>query len=290
MNIVLFGGSGFVGRALSAKLLERGHTVSVVSRSGRTLPGVRVIEGDPFAEPIRARALAGQNVAVNLIGILHGSPARFRQVHIELAEAIAESCLELGVPRLVHMSALNADPHGPSHYLRSKGEGEAGVHALGAKGLEVISLRPSVIFGAEDSFLNRFARLLRLAPGVMFLPGAQARFAPVYVGDVAEVFVQAIEGQLPAGMRLDLCGPGDYALIELVRLVAEWSGHKRLILPMPDALAQLMALGFELLPNPPLTRDNLASMRIDSICAADGPRQPTALEEVAPAYLGGDKE
>lgn len=286
MNIVLFGGSGFVGRALSARLLAAGHAVTVVSRHARTWPGVRGVEGDPLAAPVRARALAGQQVAVNLVGILHGSPEQFRQVHVELAEAIAESCIELGVPRLVHMSALHADPHGPSHYLRSKGEGEASVHALGAQGLAVISLRPSVIFGAEDSFLNRFARLLRLAPGVMLLPGAQARFAPVYVGDVVEVFVQAIEGGLPGGTRLDLCGPKDYALIDLVHLVAEWSGHKRLILPMPDALAQLMARGFELLPNPPVTRDNLASMRIDSICAGGCPRQPTPLEEVAPAYLG----
>ncbi|MGB9578125.1 MAG: complex I NDUFA9 subunit family protein [Halothiobacillaceae bacterium] len=287
MRVVLFGGSGFVGRALSAKLMAAGHEVSVASRVGRALPGVRVVEGDPLAAPLRVRALAGSEVAVNLIGILHGKADRFHQVHVELAEAIAESCIKLGVPRLVHMSALHADPGGPSLYLKSKGEGEAAVHALGARGLEVISVRPSVIFGAEDGFLNRFAKLLRIAPGVMLLPGARARFAPVYVGDVAKIFVRAIEGEFAAGTRLDLCGPQDYTLLELVRQVAKWSGHRRLILPMPERLAQLTAGAFELLPSPPLTRDNLASMRIDSVCPLDCPRQMTRLEDVAPTYLGG---
>lgn len=284
MKITVFGGSGFVGRELVAKLLAAGHAVRVVSRRPQgEWPGVEVQVGAVEDDATLRAALQGQDLAINLIGILHGDAARFAAVHSALPQRIAAMCVQLGVSRLLHMSALHAAEDAPSLYLQSKGRGENAVHAYAKQGLQVVSFRPSVIFGAQDSFINRFAALLKWSPGIMLLPGATARFAPVYVGDVAQVFVNALEGE--SGQRLDLCGPRDYSLLELVRLTAQWSGQPRLILPMPPLMAQLAARAFELLPNPPLTRDNLASMRVDSVCPTGCARQPTALEDVAPHYL-----
>lgn len=287
MKVTIFGGSGFVGRTLSERLMQRGYQVRVVSRSGKPCtPGVEGMQADPHDERQRLKAMRSQDAVINLVGILHGDEWDFRRAHIELGEKIAASCHEAGVSILLHMSALHADPQGPSRYLRSKGVAEDRVHAIAGDDLRVTSLRPSVIFGAGDNFLNRFAALLKFAPGVMMLPGAQARFAPVFVGDVAEAFVRALEDASLAGQRIDLCGPKDYTLMELVRLTARWSGHPRLILPMPGVMAQAMAMLMERLPEPPLTRDNLASMSINSICPPGSPRQPTALEDIAPGYLG----
>jgi len=284
MNITLFGGTGFVGRNLCEHLVGQGHAVRVIGRGPQAAglaPAVEYVQGNPYDTAQLGRWLQGQDAVINLIGILHGSEAEFRRTHVELAENIARACLAAGVPRLLHMSALHASPMGPSLYLRSKGEGEDRVHALGGEQLHITSFRPSVIFGPQDNFLNRFAQLLRWAPGIMLLPGAHTRFAPVYVGDVVAAFAHALSEPQLAGARIDLCGPKDYSLLELVRLTAQWSGHPRLILPMPEAMARAMAYIMEWLPNPPLTRDNLNSMRIDSVCSRDCPRQPTSLEQIA---------
>ncbi|MEW6766212.1 MAG: complex I NDUFA9 subunit family protein [Pseudomonadota bacterium] len=290
MNITVFGGSGFVGQVLCESLARQGHKVRVVSRSTRTAqasPGIETMLGDPYDDTILREAIHGQDAVINLIGILHGRAADYQRAHVDMGERIARTCLDQGVPILLHMSALNADPHGPSLYLRSKGEAENRVHALGSERLRITSFRPSVIFGPHDSFLNRFATLLKFAPGVMLLPGAEARFAPVYVGDVAEAYVRALIDPAQAGQRIDLCGPRDYSLTEVVRLTARLSGRSRLILPMPEAMSRMMATLMEPLPNPPLTRDNLESMRIDSVCPPGCPRQPTTLESIAPTYLAG---
>ena len=286
MKITLFGGSGFVGRALCECLLARGHRLRVVTRNaGRSLAGVEQHVGDPATEDCRRHALAGQDAAINLIGILHGDEAAMAGAHVALPEAVAASCREAGVPVLLHMSALGADPAGPSRYLRSKGRGENAAHAAAGPHLRVTSFRPSVIFGPGDDFTRRFARLLRLAPGMLLLPMAHARFAPVFVEDVARVMADALTDPTAAGRRLDLCGPTEYSLIELVRRIGELAGHRRLVLPMPYLLARAAAGIMERLPNPPLTRDNLDSMARDSVCPTGCPRQLTALETVAGAYL-----
>lgn len=286
MKVTVFGGSGFVGRALCASLLARGHRVRVVTRdAGRSPAGVEPHVGDPATEGCRRGALAGQDAAINLIGILHGNEAAMERAHVALPAAIAASCRESGVPVLLHMSALGADPGGPSRYLRSKGRGEDAAHAAAGKDLRVTSFRPSVIFGPGDDFTRRFARLLRLAPGVLLLPMPYARFAPVFVEDVARVMADALTDPTAAGRRLDLCGPTDYSLIELVRRIGELAGHRRLVLPMPNLLARAAADVMERLPNPPLTRDNLDSMTRPNVCPASCPRQATALEAVAAAYL-----
>ncbi|MFZ5578995.1 MAG: complex I NDUFA9 subunit family protein [Pseudomonadota bacterium] len=296
MRVTIFGGGGFIGRAITHRLLEQGHEVKVISRRPPTMPGDEthhprpiLTQADPHEPQQRREHLRGQDAAINLVGILHGRPADFERAHITLAEGIAADCRAEGVSRLLHMSALHADPEGPSTYLRTKGRGEARVLAHACETLRVTSFRPSVVFGPEDRFLNTFARLLALSPGVMLLPGAHARFAPVYVGDVAEAFAAALGGEdekSPPAQRIDLCGPHHYTLLELVRQVSTWSGHRRLILPLPDRPARLLATLMETLPRPPLSRDNLDSMRVDSVCAEGACLQPTALEQIAPAYLG----
>ena len=285
MKITIFGGSGFVGRELVQKLLGAGHTVRVVARQKPAQPGAcEVVISDPYDPLMRRESVRGQDAVINLIGILHGNETAFNRTHAELAEGIAQACLDESVPMLLHMSALHAAPNAPSMYLRSKGAGVKRVHALACEHLRVTSFHPSVIFGADDNFLNQFATLLRYSPGMMLLPGAKARFAPVYVGDVADAFVHALK-TIQVSERINLCGPKDYSLQELVQLTAEWSGHKRLILPMPNIMARMAASMMRLLPNPPLSHDNLDSMRVDSVCSSTEARQPTPLENVAPGYL-----
>ncbi|MGD9888793.1 MAG: complex I NDUFA9 subunit family protein [Halothiobacillaceae bacterium] len=288
MKITIFGGSGFVGRELVQKLLGAGHTVRVVARQKPTQPfACEVVISDPYDPLMRRESVRGQDAVINLIGILHGNETAFNRTHAELAEGIAQACLNESVPVLLHMSALHAAPDAPSMYLRSKGAGVERVHALACEHLRVTSFHPSVIFGAEDNFLNQFATLLRYSPGIMLLPGAKARFAPVYVGDVADAFVRALETSQTSqtSERMNLCGPKDYSLQELVNLTAEWSGYKRLILPMPNIMARMAASMMQILPNPPLSNDNLDSMKVDSVCASTEARQPTPLENVAPGYL-----
>jgi uncharacterized protein YbjT (DUF2867 family) len=183
------------------------------------------------------------------------------------------------------MSALNADPHGPSRYQRSKGEAAA---VVAASGLDWTIFEPSVIFGREDSFLNMFAQLARAFP-VLPLAGADVKFQPVYVGDVAQCFARALALEATIGRRYPLCGPRVYTLRELVRYVAETTGAPRPIVPLSPALARLQASVLEHLPGPLMTRDNLASMSKDSVCpgalAAELDVEPTAVEAIAPSYL-----
>ena len=285
MKISIFGGSGFVGRILVQKLQDAGHVIRVVSRTAPHQPSAHeVICADPYDAQQRRDAVRGQDAVINLIGILQGDEAAFHHTHATLSEGLAQACLDESVPVFLHMSALHADPQGASMYLRSKGIGVEKVHALANEHLRVVSFHPSVIFGTEDNFLNQFATLLRFSPGMMMLPGAKARFAPVYVGDVADAFVRAlVDVNMPP--RINLCGPKDYSLYELVALTAQWSGHKRLIVPMPNLMARMVATLMSVLPNPPLSNDNLDSMRVDSVCGSDEARQPTMLEAIAPTYL-----
>src|SRR5690606_5559221 len=195
---------------------------------------------------------------------------------------------QAGIARYLHMSALGADAvNGSSFYLRSKGAAESWAHAFGSShGIAVTSFRPSVIFGPGDSFLSRFAALARLMPGVFPLACAQARFAPVYVGDVCDQFLGALRDPGKAGQRLDLCGPRDYVLRDLVAYAARASGHPPRALPLPGWVARLQARALEFAPGKPFTRDNYASLQTASVCASGCPRQPTRLEDIAPDYVG----
>jgi NADH dehydrogenase len=184
------------------------------------------------------------------------------------------------------MSALNADPEGPSRYLRSKGAAEA---LVATSGLDWTIFQPSVIFGREDNFLNLFARLLQLPVPVIPLASAATRFAPVYVGDVAQCFVHALTDDATVNQRYPLCGPKTYTLSELVQYVGEVTGNRRAIFALPAALGRMQAATLERLPGRLMSRDNLRSMEKDSVCDGPFPEvfgfSPMALEAIAPTYL-----
>ncbi len=302
-NILVLGGSGFVGSVLCEKLVSRasggGGRVSVPSRRParakhlQTLPTVEVVQADVHDEAQLARLVAGRDAVVNLIAILHGSEADFERAHVVLPRRLAQACTAAGVRRLVHVSALGADLQAPSMYLRSKAAGES---ALEQAGLALTMLRPSVIFGAGDRFLNLFARLQAVFP-VMPLAGAKARFQPVWVDDVAEAIVRALDDPAAVGLTLECTGPQVYTLAELVRLAGRWSGHERPVLALPDALGRLQAWMMERLPGEPLmSRDNIRSMQVPNVASGHRPGlaqlgiEATALEAIGPRLWGADAE
>jgi NADH dehydrogenase len=293
-NICIIGGSGFVGEAIADEASARGYQVRVVTRSGPrarkllVLPTAEVMVADPNDEKSLARCVENMDAVVNLVGILHeGGRATFQSAHVELPRKIVRACHHAGVRQLLHMSALGASASGPSKYLRSKAEGEAAVREE-AGDLPATVFRPSVIFGERDHFLNLFAKLLKLFP-VIPLGGALARFQPVWVEDVARAFVGALGDSRTFGKTYELCGPRAYTLEELVRFVGETTGHRRTILRLPHALAQMQAFAFEHLPGKLMTRDNLRSMSVDNVCGAGFPAvfgfTPSSLEAIVPQYL-----
>ncbi len=299
-NILLIGGSGFLGGHVAHRLAALGHRITVPTRHRErarhllVLPTAEVVETDVHDAAVLAGLVAGQDAVINLVGVLHsrhGLPygPDFARAHVDLPRKIAAACAAARVRRLVHVSALNADPKGPSQYLRSKGEGEAVLRAAGAD-LDLTILRPSVIFGPEDAFLNLFVRLQRVAP-LMPLGNPQARFQPVFVEDVAQAVVASLDRRDAFGDAYCCCGPQVYTLKELVRYAGELAGCRRPVIRLPEALARIQAGLLELLPNPPLSVDNLDSMDADSVCpggeALPFGLRPTPLEAVAPAYLGG---
>jgi NADH dehydrogenase len=287
-NILVVGGSGFVGRHLVAALAARGARVTVPTRRRDRakhlilLPTVDVVEADVRDQKALERLAAGRDAVINLAGVLHGP--EFTATHVELAQGVVNACHNAGVRRLLHMSALGADPGAPSEYLRSKGIGEQA--ALAADDLEVTVFRPSVIFGREDRFLNLFAQLAQFFP-VLAVGSPGARFQPVYVGDVVRAFVAALDDRDAAGKRYDLCGPREYTLRQLVEFVCAVTGRRRLVVGLPDNLSYLQAWALELLPLKLLTRDNYYSMQVPNVCDSAFPFgiRPALLEAVAPSWL-----
>ena len=299
-RILVLGGTGFIGRHFCGKASQPGCRLTVVTRRSesakavQTLPWVDVIVGDAHDEATLVRLLEGHDAVVNLVAILHGTQAAFHHVHVALVEKLVRACVARGVRRVLHVSALGAALDAPSMYQRSKAQGEA---ALQASGLDVALLRPSVVFGAGDQFLNLFAKLQAVFP-LMPLAGASARFQPVWVEDVAQAMVELLQrlsrGTLATGPGrvVEACGPDVFTLAELVRLAGRYAGHARPILPLPDALARLQALVMEWAPGKTLmSRDNLDSMRVDNVATGKVPGlqalgiSASALDTIAPSYL-----
>lgn len=289
-SVCVLGGTGFVGRHIVRLLCAQGMTVRTPTRSAdkarqalNSLP-VEIVPADVHDAVQLARAFEGMDAVINLVGILHEQGGQtFQRVHVELSHKVIEAAGVAGVKRLLHMSALNAAPAGPSAYLRSKGEAEMAVQA---SGLQTTVFRPSVIFGRGDSFLTLFARLARWAP-VLPLACADAKFQPVWVEDVAQAYVRSLNDASSIGQRYDLCGPQVYRLRELVRFAAACLGRHPLIVPLPDAVAYLQASVMERLPVKLMTRDNFHSMQQDNVCHCAFPFgiTPARLEDIAPQYL-----
>jgi NADH dehydrogenase len=295
--VTIFGGAGFIGRHLVRRLAARGATLRVATRSpnsaGHLLP-----MGDPgqivlvrFAEDemTLAKLVEGASAVVNLVGILFERRAGdFERVHAVLPGRIGAAARAAGVGRLVHLSAIGADPASASLYARSKAQGEAAVRAAFP---EAVILRPSIVFGPEDGFFNRFAAMARIAPALPLVGGGTTRFQPVYVGDVAEAILAGLERPEAAGRTYELGGPKVYTFKELLEYVLRVTGRRRLLLPLPFPLARLQACLLELLPNPPLTRDQVTLLERDNVVSpgaaglAELGITPTPLEVVVPDYL-----
>ena len=297
MNICVLGGTGFVGTELVTRLVGQGHWVRVPTRNAghgqhlRVLSTIELVTANVHDPRTLGQLLAGMDAVINLIGISNPSGrATFRSVHAELATKLVTAARLTRVRRLLQMSALGADAeHGPSRYLRSKGEAEAHIRAAVPR-LDFTIFRPSVIFGPRDSLTNRFAALLRLAGGFLPLVRSQARFAPVHVGNVAEALVRTLDDRGSFGETYELCGPEVMTLEQIVRMTAAVAQLPCHILRQPDALGRLQAALLGLLPGKPLSLDNFRSLSVDSHCTRNGLERlgirPRPMMAVLPFYLG----
>ncbi len=295
-NILVLGGTGFVGRAVCERLVRRRSDGRIVVPTRRRphgsdllpLPTVVLQGADVHDESQLQRLVAGCDAVIHLVAILHGSAEAFDRVHVQLPRKLAAACRAAGVRRLVHVSALGVGDVAPSNYLRSKTAGEA---ALRDAGLDLTVLRPSVIFGADDRFLNLFASMQSVLP-VVPLAGAHALFQPVWVDDVAAAIVRALDHLPSVGQTYEAVGPQVYSLADLVRLAGRWAGHERPVLALPGFVGRVQAALMALMPGEPLmSTDNLDSMKRPSVASGSLPTldalgiQPTALGAVGPGYL-----
>lgn len=293
-NITLLGGAGFVGSHIVAKLDAAGYKVKVLARRRESakhlilLPNVQVVECDIQDAQALKNALKGSDAVINLVGILHErKKSSFEQMHHQLPRRVAQLCEELAIYRLIHMSALQASKNAPSQYLRSKAAGEAAVNEFSKK-LDITIFKPSVIFGRGDSFLSLFAMLVKYLP-VIFLAKPDAKFQPIWVGDVAQCFINALENTATYGKSFELGGPQVYSLKQLLQQVMTVLAKPRPIIGLNDGLSMAQAFMLELMPIKLMSRDNVRSMQVDSVCSAPMAAvlgvSPTALEVIAPEYL-----
>jgi len=299
-TIGILGGSGFVGQHLAARLTANNYHVRILTRNRLEHPQMELLEnidiheGDAFDATALDDFCDGLDVVVNLIGILNekkNNGQEFHHVHSDLAHLVVQACENKHVTRLLHMSALNADANsGASHYLRSKGEAEDWAMHAAEWGLKVTSFRPSIIFGPDDGFFNRFAGLLKASPVAFPLACANSRISPVYIGDVCRAFIKALEDDSTIGQSLSLCGPATYTLKQLVEFAADTLALKRMVIGLPNFAAKMQARLLSLWPTKPFTMDNYNSLQKDSVCTDNGLEalgiSPTSMESIVPMYLG----
>ena len=319
-RILVTGGTGFIGQCIVARLAAENRQVVVATRRRGAskvlwpLPTVEVVEADIYDSAALEKLMKGCDAVINLVGILHGRPGRkadpkqlgdggdpygpdFSKAQVELPKRIADACLSVGIKRLLHMSALGigeGDKRSlPSMYLRSKAAGEQMIKQT--LGLEWTIFRPSVVFGEHDKFLNTFAHMQAFLPFVP-LARAKARFQPVYVADVAEAFVNALDRHETIGKTYDLVGPQVYSLKGLVQIAGRLAGHERPVFELPDAVGRFQAFCLEKAPGPTLmSRDNFDSMSVHNVSAEGlAPElglQARSIHEIGPSYLSpiGDR-
>ncbi len=303
--VVLIGGSGFIGRYAAQAFAREGWRVRVATRRPNQAIDVRTYGAVGQVEPVQAnirddasiaRVVAGADVVVNLVGILAPlGKQSFKAVQEDGADRVARMAKQAGVPRLIQVSAIGADAESRAVYAQTKAAGEA---AARAQYPDAIVLRPSIVFGPEDQFFNRFAGMARLSP---FLPvvGPNTRFQPVYVGDVASAILAAAIREDALGKTFELGGPRIYSFAELMRLMLKVIRRRRLLLPLPFFIAHIQGFVFDLIPwvtfgligNGVLTRDQVRLLAKDNVAAEDAPGlkdlgvTPTTVEAVTPSYL-----
>lgn len=296
--VTVIGGTGFVGRYVVHEAAKAGATVEVVSRNPRAggflrtagVVGQIVPAGyNPLDSASVRNAIARAHIVVSLAGILAESGKNtFDAIHHQLPRMIAEHAADIGVERLVHLSAIGARADSASGYARSKAAGEKAV--LNAYP-EATILRPSIIFGPEDQFFNRFASMAKIAPALPLIGGGQTRFQPVYVGDVADAVMAAIEKTAAKGQTYELGGPRIYTFKELMQHMLEVTGQKAGLVPIPWGIAELQGRIFERLPGKMITRDQVELLKSDNIVGPQAQRlqdldiEPTAVEIITPTYL-----
>ncbi|MCA3323259.1 MAG: complex I NDUFA9 subunit family protein [Roseomonas sp.] len=297
MLVTVFGGGGFIGRHIVQRLAAAGHSIRIAGRDTEraarlcTMGGVGQIT--PVAasvtdEASSARAVAGADIVINLVGILFESRAGdFQRIQAEGAGRVARLAAAAGAKQFLHLSAIGADAGSPSLYAQTKAAGEAAVLAAfpGA-----IILRPSVVFGAEDQFFNRFAGLAALLPFMPVVAG-ETRFQPVYVGDVADAAMAALADPAAAGKVFELGGPRVMSMRQVLRYILDVTGRQRPMIALPEGFVRLQARLGELLPTPPLTRDQLILLGKDNVVSPNALGfqalgiEPKAVEAIVPSYL-----
>jgi NADH dehydrogenase len=299
--ITIFGGSGFLGRHTVRALCKRGFRIRVAVRrpelAGHLQPLGRVGQIHAVQANVRypasvEAAVKGAHIVINLVGILfERGPQRFAAVHAEGAGAVARAAAAQGA-RMIHVSALGADPHAPALYARTKAEGEEAVRAAVPR---AVIFRPSIVFGPEDDFFNQFAAIARLSPFLPLIGGGETRFQPVFVGDVAEAIVKAASGEAKEATIYELGGPDVRTFKELMEFVLAITERRRLLVPIPFALARLQASFLQFLPKPPLTPDQVEMLKRDNVVSAEASREgrtleglgiePRSIAAIVPSYL-----
>ena len=298
-KLLILGGSGFIGTQLAFAFANRGWQVTVPSRRPhrhRALlvhPNIRLLEAN-IVDPANLKTLCqDQHAIVNLVGILHEKrKGDFRRYHVDFVKSVVETCSELGIKRLLHVSALGADQaSGSSLYLRSKGEGENLLHTFGQRGLNVTSFQPSVVFGKNDDFINRFAGILRWYFGYFPLACADSKLAPVYVGDLVEKMVASIDDRSSYARRYTVCGPEVFTLRQIVELIIATLHLPVRVMPLGKSMSRLQALVLQNLPGKLFTMDNYRSLQTDNVCK-DGDLCETSLRQYIkglPAMFGNKR-
>ena len=298
-SVCVLGGSGFVGSQLAGLLVNEGYSVRIPTRNRQNarkllvLPGVETVQADVHDERSLSKLLNGSDIVINLVGIIKEKGHRgkgFRIAHTELSEKLVMACQENGIERLIQLSTLKANAeHSSSYYLRTKGQAEKILKDLTSEELHLTIFQPSVIFGPEDTFINRIARSLKGSP-VLPLPRPKTQLAPVFVGDVAAAIVRSLENSQTHGKTYQLCGPKTYSLSEIIAYVRDLLGLKRTIIGLPNFLSPLYAsVTNYLIPGKPFSLDNLRSMAVGGVCTKSGLDllgvKATSLETFVPQYL-----
>lgn len=300
--VTIFGGSGFVGAQVVRALARRGWRIRVAVRRPHLayelqplgdVGQIQIVRCDIRSRRAVEAALDGASAAVNLVGILHEGPGgRFQDVHVDGARHVAEACAARGISTLVHVSAIGADPQARSVYACSKGEAEAAVRAAVPS---AAVMRPSVVFGPGDGFLNRFAAMASFAPALPLIGGGHTRFQPVYVADVAAAIARAVEDPAAAGRTFELGGPATYSFRDILEYILRETNRTKLLLPLPFPVARALGGVADVAAmiglTPPLTRDQAVQLESDNV-VADGAEglealgvTPTGMEAIAPSYL-----
>ena len=293
MNITILGGTGFLGSSLISCLAKTNHNITVLTRNREknkkllVYPKLKLIQASVYNKDDLVSSTKNSDVLINLIGILNEkghSGIGFRKAHSDLAKIILGACKENDIKRILHVGALNADPKGPSHYLRTKGEAESYLMTFGKRFANVTIFRPSVIFGKNDNFILRFSNLLDFMPLVFPLACHNSKFAPVFVDELSNFIINSISDTKSFNKKYNLCGPKIYSLKEILELIIKIKKRNIKVIPLSKSISKIQASIMEFVPGKPFSIDNFNSCKIDSTCNSDF-KFYSDLETIIPTYI-----